>query len=215
MNFSRICATVLFCVLVAAGSARAQGLLDSLTSDLRIQGMTTTMDPETGIATVTGDVHIVYGDVEIRCGSATYNQTTGEVVARDGVTVWRAGTLYRGDSITYNSVSGEMSGQNVISGMPAGPGMFIYKAEDFQSKSKLENQIDATNVSFTSHDLQNPNFRLGAREMTVLPGESATLRGVKLYGGDTPFFYFPKFSQSVQDEVASARVSRAAGARSC
>lgn len=201
MNFSRICATALFCVLVAAGSARAQGLLDSLTSDLNIQGMTTTMDPETGIATVTGDVHIVYGDVEIRCGSATYNQNTGEVLARDGVTIWRAGTIYRGDSISYNSVSGEMSGQNVISAMPAGPGQFIYKAEDFRSKNKLENQIDATNVSFTTHDVQNPNFRMGAKELTVLPGESATLRNVKLYGGDTPFFYFPKFSQAVKDEV--------------
>lgn len=201
MNFSRICATVLLLVLMAAGGARAQGLLDSLTSDLNIRGLTTTMDPETGIATVTGDVHILYGDVEIRCGSAQYNQTTGEVVARDGVTVWRAGTLYRADSITYNSVSGEMSGQNVISAMPAGPGSFIYKAEDFQSRSKLENRIDANNVTLTTHDLQNPNFRLEAKELELYPNDHATLRTVKVYGGNTPFFWLPKFSQSVQNEV--------------
>lgn len=201
MNFSRICATAFLFILAAAGGASAQGLLESLTSDLNIRGMTTTMDPETGIATVSGDVHIVYGDVEIRCGSATYNQATGEVVARDGVTVWRAGTIYRGDAITYNSVSGEISGQNVVSGMPAGPGMFIYKAADFQSKSRVANSIDANNVTFTSHDVQNPNFRLQARELSILPGESATLRGVKVYAGDTPFFWLPKYSQAIQNEV--------------
>lgn len=201
MNFPRLCVTTFVCVLAAAGSAGGQSLLDSLTTDLNIRGLTSTMDPETGIATVTGDVHIVYGDVEIRSGSAQYNQTTGEVVARDGVTIWRAGTIYRGDTITYNSITGAMSGQNVISGMPAGTGMFIYKAEDFQSKSKLENRIDASGITFTSHDVQNPNFHLGAKELTVLPGESAVMRNVKLYAGDTPFFYLPKFSQSLQSEV--------------
>ena len=120
MNFPRFCVTAFVYVLAAAGMASGQSLLDSLTTDLNIRGMTTTMDPETGIATVTGDVRILYGDVEMRCGSAQYNQATGEVVARDGVTIWKAGTIYRGDTITYNSITGEMSGHNVISGMPAG-----------------------------------------------------------------------------------------------
>ncbi len=201
MNFSRFCVMAFVCILATAGTAGGQSLLDSLTTDLNIRGLTTTMDPETGIVTVTGDVNIVYGDVEIRCGSAQYNQTTGEVIARDGVTIWRAGTIYRGDAITYNSITGEMSGQNVISGMPAGSGMFIYKATDFKSKSKLENHIEATGVTLTSHDIQNPNFRLGAKDLTVIPGESAVLHSVKVYGGDTPFFYLPKFSQSLQSEV--------------
>ena len=187
------------CVLAAAGNAAGQGLLDSLTTDLNIRGMTTTMDPETGIATVSGDVQIVYGDVEIRCGSAQYNQTTGEVVARDGVTIWRAGTLYHGDSITYNSVSGEMSGQNVMSGMAAGPGMFIFKAEDFRSKNRIASEVEATGVNFTTHDLQNPNFHMQARELTAIPGDNVQLRNVKIYGGNTPLFWLPKYTQSLQE----------------
>jgi lipopolysaccharide assembly outer membrane protein LptD (OstA) len=203
MNLLRICVTALFCSLAVTGTARGQGFLDSLTSDLNIRGLATTMDPETGIVTVTGDVNIVYGDVEIRCGSARYNQTTGEVVAKDGVTIWRAGTIYRGDSITYNSVSGEMSGQNVVSGMVAGPNMVFYKAEDFQSKGKLENQIDATVVNLTSHDVQNPNFHLGAKEMTVYPGDHMVMRHVKIYGGDTPFFWLSRYTQSLEENGLS------------
>ena len=191
------------CVLAAAGNAAGQGLLDSLTTDLNIRGMTTTMDPETGIATVSGDVQIVYGDVEIRCGSAQYNQTTGEVVARDGVTIWRAGTLYHGDSITYNSVSGEMSGQNVMSGMAAGPGMFIFKAEDFRSKNRIASEVEATGVNFTTHDLQNPNFHMQARELTAIPGDNVQLRNVKIYGGNTPLFWLPKYTQSLQENGLS------------
>lgn len=207
-------------VLAAAGTACGQSLLDSLTTDLNIRGMTTTMDPETGIATVTGDVHILYGDVEMRCGSAQYNQTTGEVVARDGVTIWKAGTIYRGDSITYNSITGEMSGHNVITGMPAGSsgatglssasgttggaakstGMVFFKAEDFHSENKLQSRIDAKGITFTSHDVQNPNFRMGAKELTVYPGDKAVLRDVKMYAGDTPFFWLPKVTKSLSDD---------------
>lgn len=219
MNFLRICATAFALILVAAGNVKAQGLLDSLTSDLNIKGLTTTMDPETGIVTVTGDVHIMYGDIEMRAGSAQYNQTTGEVVARDGVTVWRSGTIYRGDSINYNSITGEMSGHNVITGMPAGSmsssvsanagvsssapkssGMVFFKAEDFHSGGKFENKIDATNIAFTSHDVQNPNYHLGARELTVYPGDKAIMRDVKAYAGDVPFFYFPKLTKSLEND---------------
>lgn len=221
MNFLRICATAFALILVAAGNVKAQGLLDSLTSDLNIKGLTTTMDPETGIVTVTGDVHIMYGDIEMRAGSAQYNQTTGEVVARDGVTVWRSGTIYRGDSINYNSITGEMSGHNVITGMSAGSGsmsssvsanagvsssapkssgMVFFKAEDFHSGGKFENKIDATNIAFTSHDVQNPNYHLGARELTVYPGDKAILRDVKAYAGDVPFFYFPKLTKSLEND---------------
>ena len=220
MNFPRFCVIAFVCVLVVAGTASGQSLLDSLTTDLNIKGLTTTMDPETGIATVTGDVHILYGDVEMRCGSAQYNQTTGEVIARDGVTVWKAGTIYRGDSITYNSITGSMSGHNVISGMPAGSlgmtgassvpgtssgtikstGMVFFKADDFHSENKLESRIDATGISFTSHDVQNPNYRMGAKELTVYAGDKAILRDVKMYAGDTPFFWLPKVTKSLDKD---------------
>ncbi len=215
---------VFVCVLAAAGAASGQSLLDSLTSDLNIRGLTTTLDPETGVATVTGDVHIRYGEIEMRCGSAQYNQATGEVVAKDGVTVWRDGMIYRGDSITYNSITGEMSGRNVITGLGAGApgipgtaftgaagstggglrrssGMFFFRAEDFHSGSKLENRIDATGVSFTSHDVENPNYRLSAKELTVYPGDRAILKEVKLYAGKTPYFYIPQLTKSLEEEA--------------
>jgi LPS-assembly protein len=224
MIFSRFCVTALVCVLAAAGTARGQSLLDSLTSDLNIRGLTTTMDPETGVATVTGDVHILYGNMEMRCGSAQYNQTTGEVVAKDGVTIWRDGTLYHGDSITYNSITGEMSGHNVITGISAGSpgipgtgfsgaagatgggfrrtaGMFFFRAQDFHSGSKLENRIDATGISFTSHDVQNPNYNLGAKELTVYPNDKAILKDVKLNIGKTPIFYLPKLTKSLDEDA--------------
>ncbi len=229
MIFSKFCVTVLVCVLALAGAANGQSLLDSLTSDLNIRGLTTTMDPETGVATVTGDVQIHYGDVEMRAGSAQYNQSTGEVIAKDGVTVWRDGMLYHGDSITYNSITGEMSGRNVITGIGAGTqqaisgtnitagggptgggfrrtaGMFFFRAEDFHSGSKLENRIDAKGVTFTSHDVQDPNYHLSVKELTVYPEDKAILKDVRMYAGKTPFLWLPKITKSL-DEESSLRV---------
>lgn len=215
---------VFVCVLAVAGTANGQSLLDSLTSDLNIRGLTTTLDPETGLATVTGDVHIRYGDIEMRCGSAQYNQATGEVIAKDGVTIWRDGLLYHGDSITYNSITGEMSGRNVITGIGAGSpgipgtglsatagisgngfkrtaGMFFFRAEDFHSSSKLENRIDATGVSFTSHDVQNPNYRLSVKELTVYPDDKAILKDIKFYAGKRAYFYLPEATKSMNEDA--------------
>jgi lipopolysaccharide assembly outer membrane protein LptD (OstA) len=54
-------------------------------------------------------------------------------------------------------------------------------------------------VNFTTHDLQNPNFHMQARELTAIPGDNVQLRNVKIYGGNTPLFWLPKYTQSLQE----------------
>ena len=99
MTFSRLCAAVTAGLLALGGLAHTQSLVDSMSGDVKIDGLTTTMDPETGLATVSGDVRVEYQDVQIRCAQASYNNLTGDIHATGNVLIWRAGTIYRGDSI--------------------------------------------------------------------------------------------------------------------
>lgn len=163
--------------------------------------MTTTVDPESGIATVSGGVKVEYQDVQMRCESANYNQVTGNIHATGGVVIWKAGKIYRGDTIDYNPNTGELRGSNVRSAMPAGPGNFFFVAEDFDTETKLLDSIEAEDVDFTMHDVANPNFHLHGRDLTIFPGERAELNDIKYYAGQTPIFWLPYFAQSMDQNA--------------
>jgi lipopolysaccharide assembly outer membrane protein LptD (OstA) len=66
------------------------GLINALTSEINIDGLETSFDPVTGIATAKGEVHIVYGDTEIISDRADYNSNSGDVKAAGNVTVVKA-----------------------------------------------------------------------------------------------------------------------------
>lgn len=201
MTFSRLCVVLGFAALMIAPCASAQALLDSLTSNLNIEGVETTYDPETGLATAKGDVRISYTDVEIRSGIASYNATTGEVIAREGVVIWKSGTTYRGENIIYNANTGELSGDSVRSAMPMDMGSFFYETEKFETETKLIQKLEGGDTYFTTHDVQNPNFRLRAKKITIYPEDRVVLRNVTVLAGNTPVFYFPYIAQPLKEEV--------------
>lgn len=200
MTFLRICAAVTAAYLALAGLAHAQTLMDSLSGDVKINGLTNTIDPETGLATVSGDVRVEYQDTQIRCAQATYNNLTGSIHATGNVVIWRSGIIYRGDSIDYNVMTGELSGNNVRSGMPANPGSFLYRAKKFRTETKLLELVEAEDVEFTLHDVANPNFRITGKSMSMEPGENVKLRNIKYVGGETPLFYLPYLAQGLDQE---------------
>jgi lipopolysaccharide assembly outer membrane protein LptD (OstA) len=180
---------------------KGQTILDSLTSDLNIEGLETTYDPETGLAMAKGDVYIHYADVEIRCGSASYNAKTGEVIARENVIVWKAGITYRGENITYNANTGDIQGESVRSSTPNELGSFFFETDTIDSASKVVKRIDGGESYLTTHDSEDPNFRLKASSMTIYPEDRIEMKGVKLIVGDTPIFYLPSLTQAINEDV--------------
>src|SRR5215210_1752508 len=90
---------LLACALLAGAGAYGQSdVLGALTSNINIEGLETQYDPATGIATAKGDVHIKYEGVEIRSGQADYNANTGDVIARQNVTVVKDGQIFYGEN---------------------------------------------------------------------------------------------------------------------
>ncbi len=201
MTFLRLSAASIFLLLCLAMDARGQTILDSLTSDLNIEGLETTYDPETGLALAKGDVHINYADVEIRCGSASYNAQTGDVIARENVVVWKAGITYRGENITYNANTGDIRGESVRSSTPNELGSFFFETDTIDSDNKVVKRIDGGESYLTTHDSEDPNFRLKARSVTIYPEDRIEMKGVKLIVGDTPIFYLPSLTQAIKEDV--------------
>lgn len=201
MSFFRLFAALALAGVVSTPTLRGQGFLESLTSDLNIEGLDTTYDPTTGLAIAKGDVHISYADVQIRAGQASYNATTGEVIARENVVIWKAGVTYKGDNIIYNANTGEISGDAVKSALPTDIGNLFYETDRFESETKLVQRVEGGETFLTTHDDEDPNFRMRARSLTIKPGDRVVLRGVTLLAGDTPVFWLPYLSQPLEEEI--------------
>lgn len=201
MSFFRLFAALALAGLLSTPALHGQGFLESLTSDLNIEGVETTYDPTTGLAIAKGDVHISYADVQIRCGQASYNATTGEVIARENVVIWKAGATYKGDNIIYNANTGEISGDAVKSSLPMEIGSLFYETDRFESETKLVQKVEGGETFLTTHDSEDPNFRMRARSLTIKPGDRVVLRGVTILAGDTPVFWLPYLSQPLEEEV--------------
>lgn len=187
--------------LMAGLNLPAQDLLENLTSNIDIQGFETSFDPGTGIATATGDVEILYGDTEIRAGRADYNSNTGDIMARDDVTVWKSGITYKSDSIVYNVKTGELTGNLIRSSLSKGSGTLLYTTDKFETETKFIERIDGDNAFITTHDLADPNYRVRAKHITIYPDDRIVMKKVTLYAGDTPVFWIPYISQPLDDEV--------------
>jgi LPS-assembly protein len=201
MTFSRLFAALTLFGWLTVPGLQGQTVLDSLTSDLNIEGLETSYDPTTGLAIAKGDVRISYTDVEIRCGQASYNQTTGEVIARDKVIIWKSGITYKGENILYNANTGEISGDAVRSSQAMDLGSLFFQTDRFDTETKLSQKLEGGDTYLTTHDSENPNFRLRARGLTVIPNDKVVLRNVTVLAGDVPVFYLPYLSQSLEAEA--------------
>jgi LPS-assembly protein len=202
MTLPRIPLIALVMMLTCVSKLGAQqGLLDAVTSNINIEGLETTFDPDTGIATAIGNVHIKYGDTEITAGRADYNANTGDVMAKEDVTVWKAGITYKGENLIYNIKTNELTGNTIRSGMAHGVGNVFYTTDKFETETKFIDRIDGKQTFMTTHDYASPNFQVKAREITIYPGDRIIMKRITVYSGKTPVFWFPYLVQPLDDEV--------------
>jgi LPS-assembly protein len=177
--------------LVLAQEAPAASLLNSLNSNINIEGEETGFDPTTGIATAKGNLRIVYGDTEIQGDSASYNSNTGDVIAQGNVTIVKAGVVYKGQLITYNVNDNNLQGDMVRSGMNHNGGNIFYAVDKLETETKYVERVDGENSIFTTHDLA----------MTIYPDDRIVMKGVTVYAGSTPVFWLPYLAQPLDDEI--------------
>lgn len=202
MRFARLSALLLLIPFAVIGQDNStQGLIDTLQSNINIEGLETSYDPATKIATAIGDVHIKYGDTEIAANRADYNTESGDVKATGNVTVIKAGETYKGENLVYNIQSGSLHGNAVRGSMIHDHGTLFYSLNDLKTETKNIERVDGTDSYFTTHDLANPGYRVKAKRMTIYPNDRVVMHQVTVYSHNTPVFWFPYVTQPLDDEV--------------
>lgn len=189
--------TLLTCVALSTAAYAQADKLGTLTSNINIEGLETQFNPETGIATAVGEVHIKYQGVEISAGRADYNSNTGEVIAKEGVVIVKEGSIFRGENVIYNVNTKEMKANNLRGGMAP----LYYDTSDVKTTEGEIKKIEGKQTYLTTHDSETPNYHMKAGSLTIYPNDRVVMHDVKIYVGDQAVFWFPVYVQPLDDEL--------------
>ncbi|MEI6536353.1 MAG: hypothetical protein WCN98_13485, partial [Verrucomicrobiaceae bacterium] len=179
-------------------------VLGALAKNVNIDGLETNFDPETGVATAIGEVHIKYDNVEITAGRAEYNSNTKDVIAHENVLIIKDGQIFRGETVTYNFETQDLKANNIRSGLPP----VFYKTADMKTNSGAlkgetgeTSRIDGAGTYFTTHDSSHPNYHVTSKSLTIYPGDRIVMHNAKFYIGNQPVFFLPYFVQPLNHEL--------------
>jgi len=192
-------ALALTALAVTSTPVSAQGLdfLQRIGTDVDIKGLSQEWNPETQVATVTGEVRIGYDDVVIKANRAEYYTLTGDIIASDDVTVYQDGRIYKGDKINFNTKTGNISSD----GLRTRAGAVLFRSDNFRTKTKDVEVIEGGETMFTTHDSKWPNYHIKAKEIKIYPDDKIVFKSPKIYAGNTPIFWLPSLTQPLDDEL--------------
>ena len=148
---------------------------------------------KTGVATYKNGVVIKYGPTVLTADTVQIDRQSGETYAQGNVILQReTGQLWRGDRLTYNFKTRVISGQN----FRAGQRPYFIGGESLLTNPTNGSDM-ATNAFFTTDDHPEPNYRIQARQIIVIPGQSIEARDAVAYLGPVPVMYFPYFRRDL------------------
>lgn len=149
---------------------------------------------DNGIATARENVAIHIGDTDIYGDRADYNTETHDVHVYGNVRIYRGTEVYVGERGTYNTETKKINADQLRTlNVP-----FFVGGDQISSID--ENAKLVENGTFTTHDSDQPDFRLRARRVRIYEGDRVILRDVTFYVGKVPIFYWPYVYQSLDDD---------------
>lgn len=142
--------------------------------------------------TASNGVRIVYGEATLTARRATLNRGTGWATAEGDVLLQTRGAVWRGDQLRYNFLTREVQGENFRTGLVP-----FFAAGSALSADPTNFFYSVTNAFVTTDDVARPAYRVRARTLTFSPGNRVTARNATLLVGETPVFWFPYYSRSL------------------
>jgi len=178
----------LFCTPLSAQQLEQQGWdIQPLTEDGWVE-----YDYQTGIATGTNGVRVVYGNAVLTADKVQYNLQTGETIADGNVRIQQAEQLWVGEHFNFNFNTWQMQAKQFRTG----------KAPVFVQGEGLHGDITnkvyiTTNAFITTDDVSKPIIRVRAKYLKIIPNVRLVAKHGVLYFGPVPVMYFPYYSRAL------------------
>jgi hypothetical protein len=147
-------------------------------------------------------VQVVYTDptdptpVTLTAQSVDYDGKSGLLKGRGGFRLVRADATFTGKEIDYNFV--KRSGE-VLEGIVEAP---YFRMNGSRLLARADGAYVVENGLFTTCEHTRPDYQIRARQLTVLPNQYVSARGVALYLGGTKLISVPSLRRNLRTTSA-------------
>jgi len=108
------------------------------------------------------------------------------------VSVYQKNVMHRGPRAVYYYERKFLD----ASGMRASMDPILLEAAKFTVEQRGNSQVYVgENAGITTNDVEDPNYWIRSKKMTIYPNDKIVLNNLKIYAGDTPVFWLPYLSQ--------------------
>ena len=149
-------------------------------------------DPASGTATGTNGIYVKYGNATLTADAASVNMQTGEVVADGNVRIESADQLWVGDHIRYNFKTHLMQSESFRTGKWP-----VYAAGSNLSGNSSNKVYTAYDSFITTDDVTDPELRIHATRVLIIPGKSVEMWNAVFYAHGVPVFYLPYYKRNL------------------
>ena len=159
-------------------------------------------DEKNRTATATGNVAILYRDLEIHSDRLEMDEDREEARMTGNVRIVAKNQVFTGEEITVNLKDSRWEfhkGRGEISPRYFEPGTVlepIYVRGEKVAGS--ENRVEASSGLVTTCDLADPHYSIRARKITVIPDDKIIVRNAGFYLGEKRVFSVHTFSVSLK-----------------
>jgi len=141
----------------------------------------------------TGHVILKKETAVLTCDSLEFFRDKGEAHAKGNVvlktdkgTVWAEKGTYN-----FNDKIGEFTNARILAYPMFGEGRTIAKVGD--------NDYVMTDGYLTTSDYDNPEWRIRAKRVELIPGDKAIAKDATMFVGGTPIMFWPKYTQDLSN----------------
>ncbi len=148
----------------------------------------------------TNNISIDYEDVRLTCDKVTVYLDTREAVAEGNVKITQKDAYFTGEKINYNFDA--RTGKAINAYVNYVP--FYGRSQDVEKQG--EDQAEIRKGYITTCDLENPHYRVAAKQIKIYFDDKVIARDITFYVGNCPIMYLPYYVQPVKEQSAHVTV---------
>ena len=140
-----------------------------------------------------GNVSIKYGEITLTCDKITVHTDKKIGICEGNVKITQPGAVFTGQKVEYDFIN--ETGRVINGDIEANP---FYASAKSVDKVSLDKVI-LKGGEFTTCDLENPHYRIEAKEITLYIDDKVVAKHVLFYVGKIPILYIPYYIQPIRD----------------
>lgn len=153
-------------------------------------------DFRTGTTTVTNGVLVRYGQAVLTADRAALRDATGDVIADGHVRIQQGDQFWASEHVHYNFLTHQIEAQQFRTGETP-----VFAAGEDLHGDLTNHVYVASHAMLTADDIAQPEFKIRARRIRIIPGKKIQAYDAVLYVEGVPVFYFPYYSRNIGEHA--------------